>query len=158
RHGASPRAQSAEIYRTNSPVAQLFRSSCVTGVKASLRPWRGLFGLGLLLARPTAREALEYASHLVVDGGPGAPEHCPLEDRRGDQLAEARIAVLGLRRLPVVDHPPELLEQLPACEARDQSPDDAERDEEQLQKQVHAWNVYPSASRVGICRKAKGGQ
>src|SRR5205085_12701534 len=99
--------------------------------------WAQLFRLGLFFARPGAGERGEGWARLVIHRGPGAPEDAALEDGGQDHLAEARVAVLRVRRLAFVDHPPELLEQLPAREAGDQSADDAERDEEQLEEQIH---------------------
>src|SRR5205823_10819001 len=124
----------------------------------------GLFRLGLLLARPSPGEARECAPRFVVRGRPDGPEDRPLEGGGEQHLAERHVAVLGLRRLLVVNDSPDLLEQLLAEESGEQAAHDAERDEEELHAAnvtrrsapftIPAWRAGRSTR--GNCRSARG--
>src|SRR5256885_15822179 len=93
---------------------------------------RGSLRLRGLLARPAPREPRESAARLMVDGGAHGAEDRALEGGGQEDLAEADVAMLGLRRLLVVDDSPRLLEDLLAQEPGDQAADDAEWDEQEL--------------------------
>src|SRR5437899_4416255 len=113
------RLRARKSTRNPAPYAQPSVGPAGRLVKPLLRAGRRLFGLGLLVARPAAGEARESLARLVVHERPGALEDRPLEGRRRDHLAELDAPVLGRRRLLVVDHAPQAIEQLLAEEARD---------------------------------------
>jgi hypothetical protein len=68
----------------------------------------------------------------VVDGALRGPEDRAFDGERGEHLRLRDVPVLGLRRLVLVDQPPDLLEELLAEEPGDQARGDAERREEEL--------------------------
>src|SRR4051812_12090728 len=91
-----------------------------------------LLRLRCLLARPAAGEFGERGAAAVVDQPFHQAEDRPLDRQRGDQFRPGEFAMLGLRRLLVVDQSPDLFEDLLADEAGDQPEDDADRGEDQL--------------------------
>src|SRR4051794_10003775 len=75
-----------------------------------------LLGVRDLLTRPEAGEVLEAAGPGAVDRGARRLEGDALDRRRAEDLAPARVPRRGLGRLAVVDHAPDLLEDLLAQE------------------------------------------
>src|SRR5215218_1950374 len=103
-----------------------------------------LFRLGALFARPRAGGVRERDARAAIDRLLRRPEDRALDGRGRHELAPRRVAVLGLRRLLVVDQAPDLLEDLLADHAGDEAEDDAERREQEL----HAPKGIP-ANTVG---------
>src|SRR5215218_7466505 len=112
----------------------------------------GLLRLRPLLARPRAGRPRERAPAVMVGGLLHRAEDGPL-DRRGDQqLRPVDLPVLGVRRLLVVEQAPDLVEDLPRHEARDQAATDADGDEEDL---GHAGSIPGGADRTQMLRGAE---
>src|SRR3954470_23054435 len=103
------------------------------------REGRDLLRFRRFLAGPAAGELGERGAAAVVDQPFRQAEDRPLDRQRADQLRPGKFAVLGLRRLLVVNQSPDPFEDLLAEESRDQAEDDADRGEDQL----HCWAFEP---------------
>src|SRR5213075_248048 len=91
-------------------------------------------GFRAFLARPCSGEPREAVSASVVDQAADDTEQRALDEERGEQLDEVDLAVLGPRRLLVVDHAPDHVERLPGDLAGQQAGDDADRGERELHR------------------------
>src|SRR5438045_166765 len=100
----------------------------------------GLLDFRFFLAGPRAGGVRERLARLVVDDRSRRLEDRALERGSSRHLAEARLAVLRLGRLLVVDQAPCLIEELLADESGHEPACDADRDEKQLHGE---GNVYP---------------
>src|SRR3954464_15993336 len=69
-----------------------------------------LLGLGALLAGPGTGEPRPAVAAAVVDEAAHEPEECPLDEQRHEHLQQRHLAVLGPRRLLVVDQAPDEVE------------------------------------------------
>src|SRR5215211_6854398 len=87
--------------------ARLTRSDSAlrAGPRAARRP---LLRIRAVLARPGAGGVGERRARAAVDRHLGGAEDRALHSRGRDDLAPRRIAMLGLRRLLVVDQTPDL--------------------------------------------------
>src|SRR3954451_12042501 len=109
-----------------------------------------LLGLGPLVARPGAGELRDPMAGAVVGEPADEAEDRALDEEGGEQLDEAaRLAVLRVGWLVVVDQAPDLLEDLAADDAGDEAEDDAEGGEDEL----HGLSRGPSSCG---CRAARG--
>src|SRR4051794_39279283 len=93
----------------------------------------------------------------MVGSRPRGPEDRALESCRGDQLPPRDTPVLALRRLPLVDQPPHLLEDLLRKEAGDQTADDAEGREEEARHDSQYCGEVPGAGFEPACPEGQGG-
>src|SRR3982751_1372298 len=91
-----------------------------------------LFGFCFGLPRPSAGQALEAHPGAAVDQPAHDPEDRPLHQHRQDHFPPRDIAVLGIRRLLVIDQTPKLLEELFADQPPDETGEDADGGEEDL--------------------------
>src|SRR4051812_47583605 len=97
----------------------------------------GLLGLRALLARPGAREPRDAVAGAVVGEPADEAGDRPPEHQRREQLhGAAGLAVLGVRRLVLVDQTPDLLEDLAPDDAGDETEGDAERRKDELHGSV----------------------
>src|SRR3954451_21558820 len=87
---------------------------------------RRLLGLGALVARPRAGELGDAMARAVVGEAADEAEDRALDKERRDQLHEAaRLAVLRVGRLVLVDQAPDLLEDLAPNDAGNEAEHDA---------------------------------
>src|SRR5436190_10909770 len=119
-------------YRSRDPQAPLPVAPGRSSVKPVLRSAARLLRLRLFRAGPAAGHTGESLARAVVRRHPRGAEDGALQRGRGDQLGPRGQPVLALRRLLLIDEPPDLLEHLLADEAGDHAAEDAEGDEDEL--------------------------
>src|SRR4051812_36159701 len=104
------------------------------GVCAGLADGLGRLALlGLLGAGPEARETREAVGARAIDRRARDLEGDALDHRGAEDLGPARLLCGGLRRLFLVEDPPDRLEEL----LRDEAGEDAEDDSERFVEELH---------------------